>query len=239
MDAWQGVSSGAASLLSLATLAGLLWRGRFRRCFAFGAYLALVAFQGARLAMSPGPPSWSLWLSVEGALRVLCFAVAVELAWRLFRSLPVAAQDARGAIVAVLAVTVLLLVIDLPTPQHPRFAASSTVDVSAFQTAQRWLPRLAYGSAWLFGMLLAIATSYGLPLDPLHRVLLVGFAAYLLLYAVTLATMPGLEGHAQIVSSVQTAAFLGLLGLWAYVAWRAEPRPPASLHVVRRLWPWL
>jgi hypothetical protein len=216
----------------------LALRRRVRRSCAFTAYLVLVAVQGLRLAVARDQGSWSEWLVVEMLLRLLGVAVALEIAMRIFGTLPEAARGARSSILAIIAFTVVLLLLDLPAPAHPPFLHSQPADVAAFETAQRLLPRLAYGSAWLFAALFTVATTFALPLDPLHRLVVMGFGAYLLLYAVTLATLPAIETHARTVSTVQTLAFLSLLGLWTYAAWRHEAAPEAPRHVIRRLWSW-
>lgn len=238
MYTWHLAANAVASALSLAVLAGLVARGRARRSYAFAAYTVVIAAQGARQFAAGEPYSWSTWLVVELLLRLLCMVVALEIGVRLFGSLTEAARRARRAIVAVLASTVVFLVIDLPTPEHPHFIASTPGEVVAFETAQRLLPRLAYGSAWLFAALFAVATAYALPLDPLHRFVMMGFGAYLWLYAITLATLQAIELHATIVSAVHTVAFLGLLMLWNYGAWRREGAPDIPSVVLRRLWPW-
>lgn len=224
--------------LALFALAGLLWRGRLRRCVAFAAYLALVGSQGLRLALTPQGTSWSAWLLLELAVRLLTLAVALELAARLFGSLPGAAHSARAAILLAVLGTLILLNVQLPVPDRPAFERADAAEIAAFNHAQAILPRLAYGSAWLFVMLLGVATAFGLPLDPLHRVVVVGFAAYLLLYAVTLATMPAVEVHADTVNAVHTLSFTALLALWSHAAWRREAAPAAAPDVVERLWPW-
>ncbi len=164
--------------------------------------------------------------------------VALEIAARLFATLPEPARNARRAIIGVIVVTAMLLLIDLPTPSHPTFAQPSASDVVAFDAAQRWLPRLAYGSAWLFAALFGLATRAALPLDPLHRLVLGGFGAYLLLYAVSLGTLPAIAAHARAVSIALTATYQILLLVWCYGAWRQEPTPDAPPDVVRRLWSW-
>lgn len=238
MTEWQVASNVATGLLSLAVLAGLLHQRRARRSYSFTLYVAFVAMHASWLVLERAPRSWSTWLIVELLLRLMCAVVALEFAMRQLGALPRVAQGASRAIRWVLAASVVFFMLDLPTPWRPTFTFSAPAEVAAFETAQHLLPRLAYGSAWLFAALYAVAVNYGLPVDPLHRTIVIGFGSYLLLYSVTLATLPAVDLHVAIVSIIQAVAFLGLLGAWVHAAWRREKPPDAPQDVVQRVWPW-
>ena len=238
MDRWHIVVNWITGALSAATLLGLAWRSRARRSYAFVAYLALVAGQSVRLALMTQPVSWSTWLAIELLLRFVCVAVAVEIALRIVVAVPRARSAVARAGLLIGAATVTLFFLDVPTAPNPVFEQASPADVAAFEAAQQWLPRLAYGSAWLFAVFFAAITGAALPLDPLHRAALAGFAFYLILYAVTMGALHADESYAGVARAVQSLAFIAVLGVWCYMAWRREYAPLAAADVVERLQPW-
>jgi hypothetical protein len=238
VEAWQPAANSASVILSVGALTGLFWRGRARRCYSLVVYLSLVVGQGLRVALADQPLSWPTWLVFEIILRAACASIAVEITIRMLRSLPQTWPALRRASGLVLAATLVLLLIDVPTASNPAFQEASRADIAAFEAARRWLPRLAYGSAWLFAVCLSVTTHAGLPLDPLHRTVLGSLAGYLLIYAVTLGALRADESYATVVRILQGGAFLCLLGLLSRAAWRHEPAARAPAEVVRRLQPW-
>ena len=101
-------------------------------------------------------------------------------------------------------------------------------------------PRIANGTAWLFGALFALILYYRLPLHPLHKAIAFGFMANLLLLTFGARPVEALRfrgAHAR-----QLRELLGLHArwppYWAWAAWRRDDPPPADPAVVDRLQPW-
>ncbi len=236
MDPWQSLVNVAVSVAAVATVVGLLVRRRARRAWAFVVYLALTAAWGLAVALVPGLVTWRAWLTKELLLGLLKLLVAVEIAVRVFAGAPESRRVARVAVLSILTMTGFVLVLDLPQPARPQFVEASPAEVAAFETALTLLPRLAYGSAWLLGAL--FMTAIFLPLDPLHRVIVIGLGAYLCAYAVLLGLLPPEQPHARLVSDVLSWSYFFVLCVWGYAAWRRESAHDAPLHVVQHFFPW-
>ena len=236
MNAWQTLLGAVGIGCGTTALVGLLVRRRARRCYFFVAYLVLISANGLRLAIDPGAHTWTYWLVTETTARVLSIAVAVEIALRMFASLPRAKRAAQRVILAVLFATVAVLWLS-PIPPMSTRGAENLAEVAAFEAALGLLPRAAYGTAWLFTALLIVAIRYSLPLDRVHRTILVGFSAYLMVYAVAIGSLRT-PVQRIVVNAVDPLLFAVVLASWAYVAWAPEPPPPAPQRVVARLWPW-
>jgi hypothetical protein len=66
---------------------------------------------------------------------------------------------------------------------------------------------------------------YRLPLGPLPKAILLGYAPYLLVFTIGMSLLFG-TGHPQIrawVGYIDTAAFFLLVNYWCRVAWRTAP----------------
>lgn len=224
----------AGTALSALGLAGLLRRGRAGRCLSFAAFLASVA-AGGLLVVLLGL-AWRWWLAIEVVQAALAVGVAFEIAARMLARLPGAATAARRAMRVVLALTVAgtaaALLFSLPA-----LRGAGDVEVLSYRVASLVLPLLTYGAAFVFTALLALANWYLLPLDPLHRAVLVGFSVYLVLFSALLISVRSDEVRGPL-SRANSAAYLLLLGGWTWAAWRREPEPPAPEALVRRLWSW-
>lgn len=226
----------AGTTLSAVGLMGLVVRRRVARCLFFAAYLASVAAASLLVSLRSGALSWSGWLASELLQAVLAVGVVLEITVRILASLPEAARAARRRMRLVVAVTLagglLSLAWDVSTWLRARGP-----DVLAYHVASSLLPLFTYGAAFLFIALLAVANWHLLPLDPLHRAVLTGFAVYLVLFSALLVSVRSEDVRA-VLSRVNSGAFLLLLAGWAWVAWRREAAPPAPEALVRRLWPW-
>lgn len=215
---------------------GLVVRRRVARCLFFAAYLASVAGVSLVLSLQAGALSWSGWLVSELLQAALAVGVVLEIAARVLAALPEAARAARWrmrlVIVATLAGGALSLAWHAPAWFHTRGP-----ELLAYEVASSLLPVFTYGAAFLFIALLAVANWHLLPLDPLHRAVLVGFGIYLALFSALLVSVNSEEVRA-VLSRANSGAFLLLLAGWAWAAWRREAAPPAPEALVRRLWPW-
>lgn len=226
----------AGTTLSAAGLVGLFVRRRAARCASFAAYLASVAAASVLVSVWPQALSWSGWLAVEVLQAVLAVGVVFEIAARMLARLPAAARTARWCMRGVLGLT-LAGGAGMLAWNAAQLRGASGPEALAYQVASSVLPLLTYGAAFLFTALLAVANWHLLPLDPLHRAVLVGFSVYLVLFSALLVSVRSEEVRAAL-SRANSGAFLLLLTGWAWAAWRSEPAPPAPEAVVRRLWPW-
>jgi hypothetical protein len=102
-----------------------------------------------------------------------------------------------------------------------------------------WQPRVLTGTIWIMNGLAILITWYRLPVHSYHKALLLGFVPYLLIFT-TLLGLLGRSGWSAfpVVQSIEPAAFMALMGFWAWMAWRPETPPDASPALVYRLQPW-
>lgn len=236
MTVWRTLLEGLGTSLAFAAVLGLVWRQRLRRCYAFGLYLSLVVGYDMLVMANPTSHTWPNYLAKETAVRLASVLVAIEIAIRMFRSLPRAAQAARLTILGVLAATALV-VWEAPTTDPPRFGRATPLEIAAFEATLTLLPRVAYGTAWLFTALVMVALRFALPMDRVHLTILMGCAAYMMVFAIAIGPARSPVHHASF-NVVLPSVWIAVLAAWAYVAWAPEPKPPAPDHVVKRLWPW-
>jgi hypothetical protein len=98
-------------------------------------------------------------------------------------------------------------------------------------------PRQQAGTLALFAIIVMAALWYRVPLHPLHRAILVGFAAYLTLSA-CLASIVGFAGGGAwlpLLGRLDQLGYLATTVWWAWAAWRPIQAPSAT---VSRLQPW-
>jgi hypothetical protein len=230
MDATtRGVLLGSL-LLQVATLLGLVVRQRVRRVVLLPVYLATVTMSEAlRLARPELFSDWNLWAARELLVGLLGAGVAVEIATRVFARLPGAAARLRGVRLVILLVTLATL------SMIPSLVAKGSW---RFLLVTEILPRLAFGTAALCIATLGTMVFHLVPLDPLHRAVLLGLALYLVLYAGTLGSAATNTWGLFLTYHVTPIVYLAVLALWAHAAWRRESDPPASAAVVKRLQPW-
>ncbi len=201
-------------LLLAACLTGLIVRGRHRLCVSFTLYLAAVLLSDALVLLSPGRfRSWDFWVLKESAHNLLKFAIAMELTVRTFRSFPAARKTAGGLVLAVLVLTWLSV------GPRPRLQAGSTED-----RALNLQPYVLAGTVWLFIAISSLILWYRLPVNALHKAVLLGFVPYLLIFtvAINLRRSYGAEAGA-LASYVKNVAYQVLLAYWVYAAWRRGP----------------
>lgn len=223
----------AVQALLLITLAGLFYNGRARRLWMLPVYLLATGIADVLALAAPRIfYVWHAWAVREFALRALSLAMVFELALRVFAALPRAARHGRLVLAGVLVLTAIGLAY---VPWHgSELASASWIRVVITEA----LPRLAYGAFWLCVALIALMSLYRVPSDPLHRAVLGGLAAYLIVYSVGLGTQRTSQLSA-LVHTITPFAYAALLAYWAWAAWRHEEPPrDVSPEVVRRLHPW-
>jgi hypothetical protein len=202
-------------------LAGLLVRRRASRCYSFTIYVLAVLVCEVLISASPARfHNWNFWVFKEILLIVLKFAIALELAARIFSAFPGARATARGVtLLVVLASLAAVLALPATNPDFPDIAAHV-------------FPRILNGTIWLFTALAAVIMWYRLPVDLFHKAILVGFVAFSLVFTVALNAIDSIGWHIRPwVSYLQSVAYLLLLGYWAQAAWRPQEgsvrAPPA------------
>jgi hypothetical protein len=223
------------NLLLLTALAGLLMRGRLRLGYFFPAYLLAVLVLSSLSGIWPERfHTWSFYWLKESLYSLLKVGVALELTVRVFQAFPAARRAARGAFLLVLGVTVIAAWSATTTPVPGVWGQRQWADLVLALN-----PRIANGTAWLFGALFVLILYYRLPLHPLHKAIAFGFMAYLLLLTLALDQVKRSEfARLTIVSYASAFGYFLLSGFWAWAAWRKDPPPPVARDVVERLQPW-
>lgn len=212
--------------LAAVALAGVIVRRRMRVCWTFVLYLGFVTLADLLMLLWPDR-FWQLWFyfGKELVVDILRFAVALELTFRTFRAFPSARATARGALLLILMVTLVIVVASTGDLAPPDGAPALGALISRVQ------PRVLNGAIWLITAIAGLILWYRLPVHPLHKAILIGYVPYLLVFTVSLNIIES-QGWAvrDLVNPVHTLAFLLLLGYWAVAAWRpgeATARAPA------------
>jgi len=227
MTASQVLIAHAVKILVLLTLAGILARRRWSSCWSFTTYLAVILVCNSLVSFWPERfyQPW-FYLVRTGLYDGLKVAIAIELAYRTFQAFPGAQATARRLL--------LLLVI-----------ASSTVlmaipcDSSYGAALFEWEPRILTATIWLLNALAVVVIWYRVPIHAYHKAILLGFVPYLLVFTILLRLLNH-YGWAvlPVVQSAEPAAYLLLMGWWAWAAWEPEAVADVSPEVLHRLQPW-
>jgi hypothetical protein len=113
------------------------------------------------------------------------------------------------------------------------FIAATLVLTSARPFMTALLPLLMFALVWLYGGILYVCLRHVVPIDPLHKTVLLGFTAYMLVYALCWGFT---ETDTRIAGIVNAAAFNVLMLLSA--AWRSETPLGAMQRSADHFWPW-
>ena len=205
-------------------MAGLAYRARWRACLSFLAYASTVVVLGLCAAAWPEAVytwrAWLLWQTVQVALKL---AVLFELGTYIFRPFPGALATMRGVIVLVLMATAAALVT----------LRSSGKDLWDFALAAG--PVANQGAAWGFGLLLALAVWFLVPMDSWRRALLTGMATYGMVFTVAMAALERIGwGARELLSYANMGAYLLLLAYWNVAAWRRETGEDGTVGRLRQ-----
>jgi hypothetical protein len=211
MNAYQTAIVHFDNLVLAVLLVGLVVNRQYRRCYFFGTYIACILLWQLLIVLwqdrfrTPG-----LWVAKEFVLHLLKFGIAIELSVRVFRAFPGAHATVNRVFFAVLAITCVVLI---GVPYEPDYKT----------LAGRLQPRIVNGTIWLFTGLAGLILWYRLPVDPLHKAILLGFVPYLLIFTVTMNALDAFGWHLlDWISYPQTLAFVILTLYWAYICWRPE-----------------
>jgi hypothetical protein len=217
----------AEALFAFAILLGLVARRRYRACFAFTAYIASVLVLELLVAGWPARFfTWRFWVAKEAIQAVLKLAIVLEIAGRVFWPFP----GARGLAGAMM----VLLIVATATGLW----AGEAGDAEA--VARVLVPRILYGTACAFAVLLVLVLWFHIPLDPLHKAILLGFVPYLLVFTVAIQLLEtfGWDVRRQ-ASYVNNVGFFTLLGYWSTVVWARRNVPRVAPEVLALLQPWV
>src|SRR6185369_2745000 len=95
---------------------------------------------------------------------------------------------------------------------------------------------MASAAIWMFTALAALVLWYRLPLAPLPRAILMGYAPYLLVFTIGMSLLFNAASPQVrvLVGYVDPLAFFVLVNYWVRVAWRTAPEsatlpPPGPL----------
>jgi hypothetical protein len=212
----QAAVAHVARLALVVLLVGMLWRGRVRECWAFGAYVLAVLLGNSLVSLWPSrffTPAF--WVAKQGVYDILKAAIALELAWRAFQVFPGALRTARVVLLALLSLsTASLLAIG------PR---------SAYAVVWEWQPAVATAGLWLLTATALMVVWYQVPLTAWQRAIMVGLSVYLLVF-VTLLSQLGRRGWSVggAVAMLETLAYLALVTFWAWTAWQPKTAGAAA-----------
>lgn len=196
----------------VATIAGLVVRGRWRLSWFFSAYV-IAAFTGnvlvtwwPRVFFVPG-----FWIAKEAAYDVLKMGIGLELAWRTFRVFPGARATAGRVAATVIAITTVTTM------------AASGRGIDYFGAFGDLHPRVVNGTVWLLAATFAVAQWYRVPIHPFHSAVLASLGAYLAVFGVLLRLV-GLFGWTTLpyFNALDPPAYLLVTLYWLGIAWRPE-----------------
>jgi hypothetical protein len=206
----QVVVAHAARLALVVLLVGMVWRGRLRQCWAFGAYVTAALVGNTLVSLWPSrfyTPEF--WVVKQGVYDILKPAIALELAWRSFRAFPGALRTARLVLLVLLGLSSVALA---ALPTRPAYAV-----------VWEWQPAAATAGLWLLTATALMVAWYQVPLSGWQRAIMMGLALYLLVF-VTLLGLLKSRGWAlgTFVATVEATAYLALVAFWAWLAWRRD-----------------
>jgi len=201
---WLGIAQG------FALLGVLLARRHYRRLPVFTLYVGAVRVSSVAFMLQPTFEIYMLQQLLSAALR---FGIALELTYCIFGAFPAAAVTARRVMLVILVATaVTALATAPPDATYTRLHAES-------------IPRMASAGIWMLTALAALVLWYRLPLTPLPRAILMGYAPYLLVFTIGTSLLFDPESrHLRVfVGYLDQVAFFILTNYWLRVAWRTAP----------------
>ena len=212
MSAHQLLVANLVRTAVLLTLVGLLIRRRSQLCWSFLAYLAAILTGNSLVSFWPEHfYNQSFYIMKACVYDVLKLCIATELAYRVFRGFPGALARARTVLAPMMAI-ITIGVISVP-------AGTDYLDI-----VNRYQPQIQTGMIWLVSATAVLAVWYNLPLNRLHRNLLLGFSSYLIVFVTTANILRsfGFERLREMINLVDAYAYLALVAWWAFTAWRSE-----------------
>jgi len=210
------------AVLLLGTLAGMAWQRRLSSCWTFTAVLILSAITNRLIVWWPATfYNRQFWVLKELGYAALHGLVMVELCVVGLRLFPRARRLALVAGALTLTASGMMVAV----AAAPSYPAQLGVMVA----------RGNIGLAWAFTMLIAVVWRYELPLQPFHRMILLGYVLYLSVYS-ALLSLVGLLGLAvhRYLAALDPAMFAATIGLWLLAAWEPDRVAATSVQVPAR-----
>ena len=212
-------------LACFAILVGLFARRRAHLCWSFVAYLFTGLVCNSLMSFWPDQ-FYRLWFYslMQDLLNALKVGIAAELTYRTFRAFPGAAARVRILLAPVFFVPVL-------------FVSKVPAGASYQDIVQIHLPQLQTGVIWIITAITLLIAWYRVPVHAMHRAILIGFAAYLLIFTTLLNVLRqfGFENLRSFMNMADSYAYILLLVSWGYAAWVPARRPVLALDVLKRL----
>jgi hypothetical protein len=209
----------------LSVLVGLFVRHRAHLCCSFVAYLAWALVSNSLITFWPDQfyTQW-FYMLMQAVQDLLKLCIAGELAYRTFRAFPGAAARVRLLLAPVFLVPVL-------------FLSKVPAGASFEQLLRLYQPQVLTGVIWVMTAITLLIAWYRVPVHPMNRAILIGFAAYLLTFTTLLNILRdfGFNNLMRFIGIADSYAYLALLAGWSYAAWVPARRPVVSLDVLRRL----
>lgn len=224
MPTGQTLALALTALVECIILAGLISRQRLSRCLGFTAYIASVLLHTVMVLTFPDTfGQFVIWRYAQIVYASLRHVMALELALHTFRAFPVARRLARSFLW-------VMSVLALATP----FMFGS--DLTSLTTMLLdVVPRMNLAAVGLFTGLGVLILWYRLPLDPMHKAVIMGIVPYLAIYSVLLRAARDLGSkYFGIMDYTNQFAWIIVTVFWAWVAWQPR-RQPASARPVA---PW-
>jgi hypothetical protein len=206
----QTIGLAVSTLLEVVILSGLVARGRLGRCLAFTCYLVSILVTTVLTLAQPDVYAQRVpWQRIQVVYASLRHLMALELAFHTFKAFPAARRTARSFLWAM---TILALAAPF------MFGSDLTNhDVVSLQV----VPRMSLAAMGLFAGLGALILWFRLPIDPMHKAIIMGIVPYLLLYSALLTfTRDVGKDVLDWINLVNTLAWIALMSFWAWVAWR-------------------
>jgi hypothetical protein len=223
MSLYQQVFGWFGVLQGFALFGVLLFRRHYRKMPLFTMYAGGVHLFNVNYGLHPTWETWMLLQVVSAALRL---GVALELTYCIFGAFPAAALTARRVMLVLLVATAVTAL------------ATAPPDVTYTRIHAESIPRMASAAIWMLTALAGLVLWYRLPLAPLPRAVLMGYAPYLLVFTIGMSLLfdPGSERIRVWVGYLDPIAFVILTNYWLRVAWRTAPESvllpaPAGLRV--------
>ena len=218
MSLYQQVFGWLGILQGFALLGVLLLRSHYRRMPLLTLYVGGVRVFGVVYAIDP---TWGKCMLLEVVSAILRFGVALELTWCIFGAFPAAASAARRLMLVILVATAVIAL------------ATAPLDAMATRTHAEAIPRLATAAIWMFTALAGLVLWYRLPLAPLPRAILMGYAPYLLVFTIGMSLLfdPRSQHLRAWAGYVSPLAFFVLTNYWLRVAWRTAPETTRPFEI--------
>jgi len=225
----QGLNLAGIGLL-MAILAGLVVRRRLTRLPSWTVYVvAIVSWQLLTTIWRARYFKLANWAAYESLAVLSTLWIALELAHRIAGRLPGARRVLAFWLAVILSATVAFIAMT------PLSAEANWPRLLGFAL----LPRLNVGIAASFCAVGGVAALYAVPLDRLHRSVLVGMTVYILVFVVILDHL-NIAWIDRIWMSRASATSYDLIACtWVAAAWRrGEVMAPIPAHLKKLWWPW-